>query len=143
MTVEGPSQNFQIIRDIKDTLLILNDSEFFSTWKSFFQKKLEKSSEISTLTKKFNHELLQDISKNLKLREKQVSRIFDILLLLTLKVDDHMMKTAYGGYLRRKLEKLTLQIFVTQSKTKHLEFEGEMEDVDYKQLSTPPQDCKN
>jgi hypothetical protein len=141
MTVEGPSPEFQILRDVKDTLLVIQ-SNYFEDWKDLFKKKLEKSSEVSIQSKKFTMELLAQISPALKIRKKQVSRVFDLLLLLTINLTDHMMMTAYKGYLRRKTEKLSTAAFLTEIKKKHIEFMGEVEEIDYNQFKPSQQDRK-
>lgn len=141
--MEGPSTNFQIVRDILDIVTAYKKGFFNEELKEAANgKKISSMEGVRSFPQKVNLSLAKEISQKCKITVSQAKRIFDLVYLISLNEKDDMHMTAYKGYMRRKLEKNASRQFLQATSTKHIEFYGEVEEVDYSQFNPAPQDCK-
>jgi len=135
ITVESPSEQFQIVRDVKD-ILYIKDLGYFAHLDSL--KKFTVPNDFHSYIAQFKMDKIEEIHKKTKIRKQQILRCFDISLLLCLDLTDPLMGTAFSSYQKRKImKKQEAQIFSSQNTTKHIEFEGELEDFDLDQFTAP------
>lgn len=137
ITVEGPGESFQIIRDALDTARLIKSEILI---KSDIAKADSFTSQIQVqqLTSQFNLENIELVSDQLKITHAQASRIFDILLLYLIDDEDHNMMTAFKGYYKRKLNDQNSKKLIQKTPKKHIEFYGKIQEVnpnDFKSIS--------
>jgi hypothetical protein len=99
MTVEGPGELFQIVRDTLDTKRLIQ-SEIFFPAEEGKANSYTTSAQIQKLIGQFNLQKVLEVSQKLKITHAQASRIFDTLLLYLVNTSDHSLMTAFKGYFR-------------------------------------------
>lgn len=125
MTVEGPGEMFQIIRDALDTTRLIKQ-EIFLPMSESKANSFKDQTQIQKLIANFNLQKVKEVSQLLKITHAQASRIFDTYLLFLIDSSDDSMITAYKGYYRRKLALQNQKKLIKNTPKKHIEFYGEM-----------------
>ena len=137
MTVEGPGEMFQVVRDALDTFRLIKSGVFLPAGESS-ANSFNDQTQIQRLVGQFNLEKAQEVSQKLKITVSQASRIFDLYLLYLTNNSDDKMLTAFKGYYKRKLARQNQKKLIVKTPKKHIEFLGEMQPVnpdDFKSIS--------
>lgn len=130
ITVEAPSDAFQMMKDSLDMKLLLEMPEM-KEFKERIANPLTDAKTIFDYSRKLNKENLQTLNKGTKIRKAQISRVFDIVLLASINTDDSTAVSAYEGFLRKKIERLNSQILFSRVKEKYIEHEGAVVPINY------------
>lgn len=142
ITVEGSGDSFQIIRDALDTQRLV-ESKLLAIGGDTKPCSLKDQTKLQQVIAQFNTAKLLEISEKLKLTPAQASRIFDTLLLYLIDDKDQGLMTLYKGYYRRKLGEINAKKLIKKHARKHIEFEGEILDVNLDELQSMPDElCK-
>lgn len=130
ITVEAPSESFQLMKDSLDMKLMMDMPEF-SEFKALLSSPLKDAKAIFDHSRKLNKDVLQKVAERIKIRQAQISRVFDIILLACIEENDSFATSAYKGFLRKKIERLNSQILFSRVKEKYIEYEGKVIPVTY------------
>lgn len=122
------------MKDSLDLKLMLDMPEF-EAFREKLADPLSDAKNIFDYSRKLNKDILKKINGNTKIRQAQISRVFDIILLACIKEDDSFATSAYNGFLRKKVERLNSQILFTRVKEKYIEYEGKVVPVSYNQFA--------
>lgn len=135
ITVEAPSEGFQLMKDALDLKLLFRNPAM-SALAAHHSQPLTDPRQIFDMSRILNKEHLTQIASSSKLTKAQVSRVFDIALLSAVDQNDTKAVGAYEAFLRKKLERLNSQNLFTKVKEKYIEYEGKVEPVNYTQFVT-------
>ena len=130
ITVEAPSESFQLMKDSLDMKLMIDMPEF-AEFKSLLSHPLRDAKSIFDHSRKLNKEILHKVTERTRIRGAQISRVFDIILLACIDEQDTFATSAYNGFLRKKIERLNSQVLFSRVKEKYIEYEGKMMPVSY------------
>lgn len=130
ITVEAPSDGFQMMKDSLDLKLLLATPEM-KDFREALNHPIADAKTIFDFSRKLNKDNLQTLNKSSKLRKAQISRVFDIILLASINSEDSIAVSAYNGFLRKKIERLNSQILFSRVKEKYIEHEGVVVPIHY------------
>lgn len=135
VTVEAPSDSFQLMKDNLDLKLLIDRPEF-ADFKHCLETPLKDARAIFDHSRKLNKDILETLNKTTKIRKAQISRVFDMILLASIDQNDSFAMSAYEGFLRKKIERLNSQSLITKVKEKYIEYEGKVVHIDYSQFAS-------
>lgn len=132
ITVEGPGDEFQVVRNAIDLQDIL-EAGFFPEIQQLIGTRLDSGRRVFELSRKLTTEVIEVINHKLKLTKSQVSNCFDILLLMLIDYNnkENMVYAAYFDYLKKKTRRLNSKDLFTKVNKKFFETFGVVEPVDY------------
>ena len=135
ISVESPSEQFQIVRDVIDILHLKKLSLFDHLSKPTIKTPQEFHILASSLTKS----KLEEISKESKLRPLQVFRAFQISLMLCIDMSNSIMETAFKSNMIRKIAKQKESELLQSSnpRPKHIEFDGQIQPYNLEEFQAP------
>lgn len=135
ITVEAPSEGFQLMKDGLDLKLLLPSEEFKTIAARIGTDPIRDAKAVYDMSRTLNKDGLERLNKQTKIRKAQISRVFDLVLLLAVDTEHTGAMAAYEGYLRKKIEKVSGQQLFSQIKEKYIEVDGVVEKINYGQFT--------
>jgi GNAT superfamily N-acetyltransferase len=135
ITIEAPSEGFQLMKDGLDLKILLPAEEFKTIVSKISSEPLRDAKAVYDCSRILNKDGLERLNKETKIRKAQISRVFDLILLLAIDEENITAVGAYEGYLRKKIEKVSGQQLFSQVKEKYIEVDGVVEKINYNQFT--------
>lgn len=135
ITIEAPSEGFQLMKDGLDLKILLPREEFKHIASRIGANPLNDSREVFDYSRSLTKEIFERLNKDTKIRKAQISRVFDIILLLAIDPENKAVMGSYESYLRKRVERISGQQLFSEVKEKYIEVDGVLEKINYGQFT--------
>lgn len=143
ITVEAPSEGFQLMKDGLDLKILLQREEFSHIVRRIGVNPVTDKKEVFDYSRSITKQAYESLNKDTKIRKAQISRVFDLILLLSIDQENEAVMGAYQSYLRKKVEQISGQQLFSQVKEKYIEVDGVVEKINYGQFTQNSQLIQN